>query len=181
MGFDLRALGLDFASNFNFGTNFSFTNCLEIGVNLLLAANLRLRSSFEVDGNLSLLWDLNLLSSNFKLTLNLEFILVIARRERSNRIAGSLGAIAIRCTIGIVGMFKDISGVVDEVKLVEGGIAVVCVVLVDISGFFLVSGHIGVIDSVFVDVISGVTVIALFVRFVICKIGIVDLVLIDIS
>ena len=78
-------------------------------------------------------------------------------------------------------MFKDISGVVDEVKLVEGGIAVVCDVLVDISGFFLVIGHIGVIDSVFVDVMSGVTVIALFVRFVICKIGIVDLVLIDIS
>ena len=78
-------------------------------------------------------------------------------------------------------MFKDISRVVDEVKLVEGGIAVVCVVLVDISFFDLVSGHIRVIHSVFVDVISGVTVIALFVRFVISKISIVGSVLIDIS
>ena len=49
LNFDLRAFGLDFASNFTFGTNFNFTNCLEIGVNLLLAANLRFRSSFEVD------------------------------------------------------------------------------------------------------------------------------------
>lgn len=78
-------------------------------------------------------------------------------------------------------MFKDISRVVDEVKLVEGGIAVVCVVLVDISCFDLVSGQIRVIHSVFVDVISGVTVIALFVRFVISKISIVGSVLIDIS
>ena len=70
---------------------------------------------------------------------------------------------------------------VDEVKLVEGGIAVVCVVLVDISCFDLVSGQIRVIHSVFVDVISGVTVIALFVRFVISKISIVGSVLIDIS
>ena len=75
----------------------------------------------------------------------------------------------------------DISRVVDEVKLVEGGIAVVCGVLVDISGLMLVSGHIRVIHSVFVDVICGVTVIALFVRFVMCLIGVVDLVLIDIS
>ena len=89
--------------------------------------------------------------------------------------------IAIRDTVGISGMFKDISRVVDEVKLVEGGIAVVCVVLVDTSGFMLVSGHIRVINSVFVNVISGVTVIALFVRFVKSKIGIVNSVLIDIS
>ena len=165
LSFDLRAFGLDFAFNFSFGTNFNFTNCLKIGVNLLLAANLRLRSSLEVDYNLSLLWDLNLLRTNFKFTLYLEFILVKAGRERSKVIAGS-AFIAFRGTIAISGEFKDISRVVDEVKLVEGVILVECVVLVDISCFDLVSGHIRVIFSVFVDVISGVTVIALFVRFV---------------
>ena len=60
--------------------------------------------------------------------------------------------IAIRDTIGISGMFKDISRVVDEVKLVEGGIGVVCVVLVDISEFMLVGGRIRIIHGVFVDV-----------------------------
>lgn len=55
---------------------------------------------------------------------------------------------------------------VDEVKLVECGIAVVSIVLVDISGLFFVGGHIRVIYSVFVDVLSSVAVIAIFVRFV---------------
>ena len=55
---------------------------------------------------------------------------------------------------------------VDEVKLVECGIAVVSIVLVDISGLFFVGGHIRVIHSVFVDVLSSVAVIAIFVRFV---------------
>ena len=64
------------------------------------------------------------------------------------------------------GIFEDISRVVDEVKLVECGIAVVSIVLVDISGLFFVGGHIRVIYSVFVDVLSSVAVIAIFVRFV---------------
>ena len=40
LSFDFRAFSLEFASNFTFGTNFNLTNCLEIGVNLLLALNL---------------------------------------------------------------------------------------------------------------------------------------------
>jgi hypothetical protein len=75
---------------------------------------------------------------------------------------------------------KDISRVVDEVKLVEGGIAVVCVVLVDISLFGLVVGLIRVIHGVFVDVRCCVVVIGLFVGLVKSKIRVVDLILIDI-
>ena len=171
------AFSLDFASNFEFGTNFSLTNCLEIGVNLLLAANLRLRSSFEVYMNFSFLWDLKLLSANLKLTLYLKLILSISGVVyRCNRIAGRVIAVAV----AISGSGVNISRVVDEVKLVEGSITVVCVVLVDISLFGLVKGQIRVIHAVFVDVSCRVIVIGLFVGLVISKICVVGLILIDI-
>ena len=177
------AFSLDFASNFEFGTNFSLTNCLEIGVNLLLAANLRLRSSLEVYMNFSFLWDLKLLSANLKLTLYFKLILSISGVVyRCNRITGRAEAVAvaIRGTIAIIGSGVNISRVVDEVKLVEGGITVVCVVLVDISLFGLVKGQIRVIHAVFVDVSCRVIVIGLFVGLVISKICVVGLILIDI-
>jgi hypothetical protein len=160
------AFCFDFASNFEFGTNFSLTNCLEISVNLLLTLNLSLRSSFEVYLNFSFLCELKLLRTNLKLTTDLKLILAISTVYRSNIIAGSAVAVSV-IVVGISGTFKDISRVVDEVKLVEGGIAVVCAVLVDTSLIVLVIGHIRVIHGVFVDVQCSIVVIGLFVGLVI--------------